>query len=396
MINDIFDCCCLFQCDSKGTKFIVMMHPEEFDFLDNFPIIMNNVFPDNLDPGFFIFNFTIPGRFVYVMKFPGINTEYAFAFITKYSFHSLFQSFLESIKNAVISGINPLSINDLFMYCYTLLKSWDFFDKNTLHAVYYDNEFDIDISTNSDNEFNYNPFLYVYDEKRLWNSIISGERICVVGSDPLVVSKCASSLSFLTFPFEYKGDILISLSHDDARTSSDKTSQIVGTTCEEMVDKSEFAIVIDDLKEKPDAEIVLRRWKEKAKKFEFLVSHIMTLKAIENPFFELLGGTPADVDIKSYMKHETSLLIPSVSAIAKFCGTKTYKEWNMSRRYRSEMRDSLMNISPETEYNKLSLEELMKYKEALSELTKIYSEDKHMVHVLRRHIAIINEEAKHR
>ena len=372
------------------------MQPEEFDFLDSFPTITNNVFPDNLDPGFFIFSFTIPGKFVYVLKFPGIDTEYAFMFITKYSFHNLFQNFLETIKNAVISGANPLSTNDLFMYCYTLLKSWDFFDENTLHVVYYDNEFDIDISPYSDNEFNYNPFLYINDEKKIWSSIISGERICVVGKDPLIVSKCALALSYLTFPFEYKGDILISLSKDDTRVSSDKESQIVGTICEEMIDKSEFALVIKVSKEKPDAENILKQWKEKAKKFEFLISHIMTLKVIENPFFELLGGSPADLDIKSYMKIETAMIIPSVSAIAKFCSTKTYKEWNLSRRYRSEMRDSLMNISPEMEYKKLSLEELEKYKEIISELIKIYCEDKHMVHVLKRHIAIINEEAKHR
>ena len=400
MISELFDCYCLFENDLNGSKFIVTMMPNDYDFQDSFPSLLNNVFVNTDHSQKPIIFFSFKEKIAYALQFMHDGHQYALMFASNEPLYQLFYLFLCNFHQNIVSNKDSLQPTSLFTYFTTVLNAWAYFDnKKMIHALNYDTEYDERTEHEYEHTLCFNPFLYFTDLQEIWENVLARKQICVYSSDPNLLSKAALSLTVLTLPFLYREEVFISLEENEEplreilENENKNRYAIIATSCKSIAhDKNIFPILLEpQYTDKQNAKKEYKKWIEKSKKFYSLIDHIIEIKLLENPLFELFGNCPLDLNLFRYVKQKTLAMLPDLNKAKEFGHTKTFQEWYKSIKCRSAMREAVINLSPELQCASMTIDDLNKTKDALMELFQVYTNDVHFEQVLKRHLTVIEQ-----
>ncbi|EAY07172.1 hypothetical protein TVAG_197850 [Trichomonas vaginalis G3] len=355
-----------------------------------FQIFINNQAMYHIDR---IFAITSDPYVLHVWNFHFHNENYAIVISTLTSFHSLFINLLKNMQDYFGNVDKNQDATCRFNIIMSFISSWLINENNQVSALGINGP---GIYSASDIGFSsFEPSLYFNsktDYVSLWKSVILNNRILIISENVEDIAPAVFSVIGLSSPFEYKGKYLITTNQYDKRISNNRLNYSIVGVVGKNIKTAEFQkyfsniIKVEPNSGKLNDTIIVH------KKMKLLYDEICVIsdRNLENdPYYELLNKriiTPdLDAIICDKMKQKT-LTVPELMTLET---TETFQYWLHQRIYRSNLRNSFLSVIPSETVNSLSDDDLDKAYGHIIALRKLFQNDFHFQHVLRKHKTLI-------
>lgn len=340
-----------------------------------------------------IFAITSDPYVLHVWNFHFHNENYAIVISTLTSFHSLFINLLKNMQDYFGNVDKNQDATCRFNIIMSFISSWLINENNQVSALGINGP---GIYSASDIGFSsFEPSLYFNsktDYVSLWKSVILNNRILIISENIEDIAPAVFSVIGLSSPFEYKGKYLITTNQYDKRISNNRLNYPIVGVVGKNIKTAEFQkyfsniIKVEPNSGKLNDTIIVH------KKMKLLYDEICVIsdRNLENdPYYELLNKriiTPdLDAIICDKMKQKT-LTVPELMTLET---TETFQYWLHQRIYRSNLRNSFLSVIPSEAVNSLSDDDLDKAYGHIIALRKLFQNDFHFQHVLRKHKTLI-------
>lgn len=391
------DCASLVKFDRSNGAHIVQTIPADFNFCDEENFVATCSFAESSRQANSIHASTVASGHCYHWAFMWQNEQYAITLKSHHLYASLFLKFLHDAQISYEKLDPSVRLTKIWEY----LCSWEFdgvniavkTPKKTYSVVGSDSAF----ITYAD----FDPTVWLpetIDVDKVWQTVLSGAGILVVGSTPEIVSNAVFSLLSMIAPLKYSDPFLAYSKLGDPRfadvINGSTFWKIVGTTNTLAAERcKQFKIIIklthtathtrDDYRKELRSQTL-----RILHKFENVMNDLLD----KDPYRDFLGrDIPVD---KCNMLHLACKQVGSLKNLKDFASSNTFHEWQRVISVRDAFRDSFLSCSPEEAVVNRTVEDLQQMESILGYLKTKYSNDGHVMAVIKAHAHMIRKVLK--
>lgn len=392
-----YDSICLFEKKVMNTCYPLELEPSDYNFENKFQDLITNVFPPAIpDEESLIYTFTIANKYCHTYKFRHEDICYAITIITSLDYHTVFQAYLENMKQIYDKPDYDMDPYKLYYHIINNLNEWKFIDKNTMYVDFFNDEFEQNIEKSVENLVNFNPFLYLppdIDYTPLWAALVAHRRVYIYCPNPCLLSRATLSMTSFFTPFTYFGKMLISLNPCDKRASTEDYDIIGTTDASQCNTPDKPGVVLEVARERSliDINDEYEAYKQRGRLFSRVAIHILRHRIADDPYFILTDKNPFQGEINQYIKPRTAEKIPPLWSIVEFGDSPTFKAIINDTCYIGEFRESIINMNKDHFYGLKIEEQLDEILQIMKKAFDLFSHDIHFISVLKLHKKFIRK-----
>ena len=400
MISSIYcDFCCLVKFDRSHGAQIIRTIPPNYELKGNEQLIAVCSFPEASQQVDSVHSSTLTDRLVYHWCFVYEGERYAIALISHHFFASIFLKFLRMSRDA-LSDLSPDARLENIWQC---LIMWSV-DGNTIHVVTPQGERKVESDSRFITFANFDPTALLGGSvkwKHLWETLMTGGGVLIVGDAPLAVSNAVFAVMSAVAPLVYLEPVLAFTRLGDPRfadvINGSRYWKLVGTTNRLALERcSQFKIVLDLAAPryvvKEDVRALMK------KRTNTLLNRIrdeLDDMIDSDPYANLLWK-PLDEACLEGIGEDDELGAPlTADAVRLFTQSRMYSEWHRIVIMRPALREAFLSAPPESVIADRTPQELDAMEAALAEVASTYPNDGHLMAVVARHRHLIKREKRH-
>ncbi|EAX92338.1 hypothetical protein TVAG_444740 [Trichomonas vaginalis G3] len=365
--------------------------PESFTLFTKKKQLLSITFPE-INTNNTIYSFSIKVLFGFCWVFTYENELYSICIGTRYPYAVIFFDFLKDAIKLLKKEIPEARVNKM----YEVLKKWRS-DPNSPNVIapFLSAERIYPLDVNLTHFMAYDPSVFVNDEAKiddLWNSLVTGKGILLIGNTPEQASQAAYSVLSLIAPYKYIEMINIYTGLGDPRfldiINGSTKWKIVATTNALAADRcQQFKTIIKlparNYNPSPELRAILQ--KKTAKLFYRI--ELQFNKRIEvDPYSDILEYPLSAQQINEIIQH-LKMTTENFDLLQKM---NFFQEWKKSIIFRSKFRESFLSFIPKQVIATKNEAELKKISKILEFLSSKYKNDIHMSAVISEHIKLVN------
>ena len=388
---EICSAVCLFerQC---GAAYLKAIDPPEFNVENDLEILVANSFPDTPATDL-IYTFTAGHNFCYTWIFGTEERAWSIVCLSQYVVPHQFYSLFVSLKGFLDDIGEPCLFLD---HVYEFVRKWRI-DDGMLEVP---GQEAVPLQQNTD-VTGFNPFLYFNAQvtvPSIWRAMISGGRILLRCSDPVVMSSAVFAAMSLLYPLAYREPVTICVSLDDPRLENERFEGMVAVLANAPVQDTKFDCVAVATRQNPVVDVAesQRIMLGKMARVKRTVDAVLNRQLLINPYSDLLEYPIVADDLIRYYPDEKMRGGITTDELRLFETTETFREYRRSVVFRDHFRQAFLSMDAQTALRGMSTQHLVEILDIIHELRKNpkYAHDAHFAAVLHKHKKIARMSVK--
>ena len=390
----MIDSLCLIEVNiERSFRHICCYRPLTLQLGAETEFLIQNCVPNAPKKGPSYYAFSLMNYTGFTVLFEKDEIRYSLVIVSSHLYPSLYFEYLHEALKYILA--KEISIEQAVDYFWEQLSQWKlvFYEKCNLPFPY-------DIRSKKLNDVsnafgNYDPWTTFPNHMRLftvWRALLICASIKIVADDEELLTKAVFSVLSLLEPYKYCGKVLIILDSHDKRLKDAPKYPIVGILKRNNTPSiGSFSCVITQSSVlEGDYSPMRKDQYERMEKIQLAHSYLLDRALLLNPYNDLLELPYLNDDFEKELKPSSNALI-SAQEMRLFLKTDTSHWFRKMNCFRDAFRNALLSVPVEDFTKSCTKEQLEKIYQIIPKLRSIYSNDAHVISVLKTHYKVINQ-----
>ena len=392
----------------REMRSLVRYEPKDYNISNELQYLIINSFPDKISDSSSIFSFTTMTHICYAYNFIYHSEPFSIVIVTPLACPHLFLSFLRDIRNSIESNENMPGANHFpeidpdvrLTLIWSTLQSWHFTSLHSAAITFSGKPFNVIFNLKLQNYGHFSPFNFFRpdtDFVYISRSLLMGHRILILknNSTPEDMTTATYGIASLTGAFPYREKMFLCQNDSDPRFGDRKTLDDYKLFCLPSMPPSftsdDFDAVLEIEKNDVDFSPIQAQITTRTNKLYSIISFLLKRNLSIDPYSDFLERDYDDSDLEKLITEKTMQLALNIEQLREFRNSRTFTFWRRATVIREDFRDIFLSTPPETALSDKNDAELKQCLIFLDTLKREYSEDVHMLSVVKRHKKLINQ-----
>ncbi|KAK8890365.1 hypothetical protein M9Y10_035140 [Tritrichomonas musculus] len=234
----------------------------------------------------------------------------------------------------------------------------------------------------------------------IWRALFMNQPILFYSKNPIIGSTSVIAAASLLSPLPFTDEMCLWLTETDPRFISvineESKLMIAATNSASLVEANEHfkhVIYLDiEANNLPqDADIVKQLFTKMRRALILANAEFDRVVTEVDPYYDLIGGKLCTDQFAQTLKSYSKYDIPTIEEFKEWENTVSFKNWRRKRTIENCFRDGVLNTDPRAVFENKTKDEVEKIFSKMGELMEKYSNDTHVIAVLKKHKRIARD-----